>query len=61
MPQLRHKGLPHAPLPQAGAHQGPSSLRLKPMSVGQPPAAVMSKHDSLALSVWASAQRNSQR
>lgn len=61
VPQLRHRGLPHAPLAQSGYDQGSPGLRLKPMSVGQPPSmAVGTKHDSLALSVWASAQQSPQ-
>ena len=58
MPQLRQKGMPHAPLPKAGNYNGPASFRLKPMSTGMPPAQpVVNVHDSLALSAWAEAGR----
>ena len=59
MPQLRQKGLPHAPLPISGSYNGPAALRLKPMSAGLPPMQpVVNVHDSLALSTWAAAGRN---
>ncbi len=58
MPQLRRRGLPHAPLPKAGNYCGPASMRLKPMSTGQPPMqSVVNVQDSLALSTWAAAGR----
>ena len=51
MPQLRQKGMPHAPLPKIGTYNGPASFRLKPMSTGMPPAQPdVNVHDSLALS-----------
>jgi hypothetical protein len=60
MPQLRQRGLPHAPMPKQGTYNGPASLRLKPMSTGLPPTQpVVSVHDSLALSAWAGAGRRS--
>ncbi|KAA6425024.1 MAG: hypothetical protein FRX49_05198 [Trebouxia sp. A1-2] len=37
MPQLRQRGLPHAPMPKQGTYNGPASLRLRPMSTGLPP------------------------
>ena len=61
MPQLRQRGLPHAPMPKQGTYNGPASLRLKPMSTGLPPnQPVVNVHDSLALSAWAGAGRRSQ-
>lgn len=62
MPQLRHRGLPHAPVSKRGSYNnGPCNLRVKAMSVGNPPPATMvSKHDSLALSVWAAAGQKKQ-
>jgi hypothetical protein len=60
MPQLRQRGLPHAPMPKQGTYNGPASLRLKPMSTGLPPTQpVVNVHDSLALSAWAGAGRRS--
>lgn len=57
MPQLRQRGLPHAPMPKQGSWHG---LRLKPMSTGLPPTQpVVNVHDSLALSAWAGAGRRS--
>ncbi|KAL0037133.1 hypothetical protein WJX79_001909 [Trebouxia sp. C0005] len=60
MPQLRQRGLPHAPMPKQGTYNGPASLRLRPMSTGLPPTQpVVDVHDSLALSAWAGAGRRS--
>lgn len=58
MPQIRQKGLPHAPLPKAASYNGPAALRLKPMSAGQPPLQPVNVNDSLALSTWAVAGRH---
>ena len=60
MPQLRQKGIPHAPVPKTGSYNGPAALRLKPMSAGLPPMQpVVNVNDSLALSTWAAAGRHS--
>ena len=60
MPQIRQKGLPHAPLPKAGSYNGPAALRLKPMSAGLPPMhPMLNVSDSLALSTWAAAGKHS--
>lgn len=59
MPQLRQKGLLHAPTPKVGSYNGSAALRLKPMSTGLPPMQpTVNVHDSLALSTWAAAGRH---